>query len=322
MQNGLKVISSLLNNIFLAHKIVGAFMTEHPEQHKNSIHSFKDREARAIWDEERNKRWLSVLDIIAAITEQDDYQKTRNYWKYLKTKLKKDNSELVSGTNQLKLQAPDGKQRLTDMLDSEGVVLLAKAIPNVKAMNFLDWFLYSDNTIDGQSKKKAYQLFESGILKTVDPGTIKCLQQIHAYLFGGLYDFAGQIRTKNISKGGFTFANCMHFPETLQTIERMPETTFDEIMDKYIEMNVAHPFMEGNGRSTRIWLDLMMKRSLKRCVDWSQIDKNEYLAAMRESVSDSTHIKTLVEPVLTTKIDDREMFTKGIDYSYYYEQND
>ena len=320
MQNGLKVISSLLNNIFLAHKIVGAFMTEHPEQHKNSIHSFKDREARAIWDEERNKRWLSVLDIIAAITEQDDYQKTRNYWKYLKTKLKKDNSELVSGTNQLKLQAPDGKQRLTDMLDSEGVVLLAKAIPNVKAMNFLDWFLYSDNTIDGQSKKKAYQLFESGILKTVDPGTIKCLQQIHAYLFGGLYDFAGQIRTKNISKGGFTFANCMHFPETLQTIERMPETTFDEIMDKYIEMNVAHPFMEGNGRSTRIWLDLMLKRSLKRCVDWSQIDKNEYLSAMRESVSDSTHIKALVLPALTTKIDDREMFMKGIDYSYYYEQ--
>ena len=320
MQNGLKVISSLLNNIFLAHKIVGAFMTEHPEQHKNSIHSFKDREARAIWDEERNKRWLSVLDIIAAITEQDDYQKTRNYWKYLKTKLKKDNSELVSGTNQLKLQAPDGKQRLTDMLDSEGVVLLAKAIPNVKAMNFLDWFLYSDNTIDGQSKKKAYQLFESGILKTVDPGTIKCLQQIHAYLFGGLYDFAGQIRTKNISKGGFTFANCMHFPETLQTIERMPETTFDEIMDKYVEMNVAHPFMEGNGRSTRIWLDLMLKRSLKLCVDWSQIDKNEYLSAMRESVSDSTHIKTLVLSALTTKIDDREIFMKSIDYSYYYEQ--
>ena len=322
MQNGLKVISSLLNNIFLAHKIVGAFMTEHPEQHKNSIHSFKDREARAIWDEERNKRWLSVLDIIAAITEQDDYQKTRNYWKYLKTKLKKDNSELVSGTNQLKLQAPDGKQRLTDMLDSEGVVLLAKAIPNVKAMNFLDWFLYSDNTIDGQSKKKAYQLFESGILKTVDPGTIKCLQQIHAYLFGGLYDFAGQIRTKNISKGGFTFANCMHFPETLQTIERMPETTFDEIMDKYVEMNVAHPFMEGNGRSTRIWLDLMLKRSLKRCVDWSQIDKNDYLSAMRESVSDSAHIRALIKSALTTKIDDREMFMKGIDYSYYYEQND
>ena len=135
------------------------------------------------------------------------------------TKLRKEDSEVVSATNQLKLVAPDGKYRLTDTLDAEGVTLLAKHINNTKAMNFLDWFLYSDNTIDGQSKKKAYQLFESGILKTVDPGTIKCLQQIHAYLFAGLYDFAGQIRTKNISKGGFTFANCMHFPATLQTIE-------------------------------------------------------------------------------------------------------
>jgi len=289
-------------------------------EHKKSIRFFNDREVRAVWDDEHSKWWFSVLDIIAAINEQDDYQKTRNYWKYLKTKLRKENSQLVSATNQLKLKASDGKSYKTDTFDAEGVTLLAKHINNTKATNFLDWFLYSDNTIDGQSKKKAYQLFESGILQMAEPGSIKCLQQIHAYLFGGLYDFAGQIRTKNISKGGFTFANCMHFPETLQTIERMPETTFDEIMDKYIEMNVAHPFMEGNGRSTRIWLDLMLKRSLKRCVDWSQIDKNEYLSAMRESVSDSTHIKALVLPALTTKIDDREMFMKGIDYSYYYEQ--
>ena len=221
-------------------------------EHKTSIRFFNDREVRAVWDDAHNKWWFSVLDIIAAINEQDDYQKTRNYWKYLKTKLRKENSQLVSSTNQLKLKASDGKSYKTDTFDAEGVTLLAKHINNTKATNFLDWFLYSDNTIDGQSKKKAYQLFESGILKTVDPGTIKCLQQIHAYLFGGLYDFAGQIRTKNISKGGFTFANCIHFPETLQTIERMPETTFDEIMDKYVEMNVAHPFMEGNGRSTRI----------------------------------------------------------------------
>lgn len=163
-----------------------------------------------------------MLDIIAAINEQDDYQKTRNYWKYLKTKLRKENSQLVSATNQLKLKASDGKSYKTDTFDAEGVTLLAKHINNTKATNFLDWFLYSDNTIDGQSKKKAYQLFESGILKTVEPGSIKCLQQKHAYLFGGLYDFAGQIHTKNISKGGFTFANCMHFPETLHTIEQMP----------------------------------------------------------------------------------------------------
>ena len=297
-------------------------MAEDKEQYKKSIRFFNDREVRAVWDEEHSKWWFSVLDIIAAINEQDDYQKTRNYWKYLKTKLRKENSQLVSVTNQLKLKASDGKSYKTDTFDAEGVTLLAKHINNTKATSFLDWFLYSDNTIDGQSKKKAYQLFESGILQTAEPGSIKCLQQIHAYLFGGLYDFAGQIRTKNISKDGFAFANCMHFPETLQTIERMPETTFDEIMDKYIEMNVAHPFMEGNGRSTRIWLDLMLKSSLKRCVDWSQIDKNEYLSAMRESVSDSTHIKALVLPALTTKIDDREMFMKGIDYSYYYEQED
>ena len=292
------------------------------EQHRISIRFFNDHEVRAVWDDENSKWWFSVLDVIGAINGQDDYQKTRNYWKYLKTKLKKEGNELVSATNRLKLYAPDGKRRLTDALDREGVTLLAKAIPNAKATSFLDWFLYSDNTIDGQSKKKAYQLFESGVLRTIEPGSVKCLQQIHAYLFGGLYDFAGQIRTKNISKGGFTFANCMHFPETLQTIERMPETTFDEIMDKYIEMNVAHPFMEGNGRSTRIWLDLMLKHSLRRCVDWSQINKNDYLAAMRESVTDGTHIKALVKNALTTKIDDREMFMKGIDYSYYYEQND
>ena len=292
------------------------------EQHKISIRFFNGREVRAVWDDENSKWWFSVLDVIGAINGQDDYQKTRNYWKYLKTKLKKEGNELVSATNRLKLYAPDGKRRLTEALDSEGVTLLAKAIPNAKATSFLDWFLYSDNTIDGQSKKKAYQLFESGVLRTIEPGSVKCLQQIHAYLFGGLYDFAGQIRTKNISKGGFTFANCMYFPETLQTIERMPETTFDEIMDKYIEMDVAHPFMEGNGRSTRIWLDLMLKHSLRRCVDWSQINKNDYLAAMRESVSDSTQIKALVKNALTTKIDDRELFMKGIDYSYYYEQND
>ena len=205
-------------------------MAEHKEQHKKSIRFFNDREVRAVWYDSHNKWWFSVLDIIAVINEQDDYQKTRNYWKYLKTKLKKEKNELVSGTNQLKLQAPDGKQRLTDMLDGEGVVLLAKAIPNNKAMAFLDRFTYNDNSIDGQGKKKAYQLFESAILQSAEPGSVKCLQQIHAYLFGGLYDFAGQIRAKNISKGGFTFANCMHFPETLQTIERMPETTFDEIM--------------------------------------------------------------------------------------------
>ena len=287
---------------------------------KISIRFYNDHEVRALWDEDNSKWWFSVLDIIGAINNQDDYQKNRNYWKYLKTKLKKESNELVSLTNQLKLVAPDGKRRLTDVMDSDGVILLAKNIPNNKVNDFLDWFLYSDNTIDGQSRKKAYTLFESGLLGTLEPGSIKCLQQIHAYLFGGLYEFAGQIRSKNISKGGFTFANALHFPTILRSIENMPETTFDEIVDKYVEMNVAHPFMEGNGRSTRIWLDLMFRRSMKKCVDWSKIDKNDYLNAMQKSVVDSSKIKRLLQSALTDKIHDRETFMKGIDYSYYYEQ--
>lgn len=292
------------------------------ETFKKSIRFFNDREVRAVWDDERNCWWFSATDIVRAINDEPEYVKAANYWRWLKRKLSQSGIQFVSGTHKLKIVAADGKKYNSDALLAEDIVILAKHYPNNRAAAFLDWFTYSDNTLDGQSRKKAYQLYESGLLRRLEPGSLKCLQQIHAYIFGGLYDFAGQIRTKNISKGGFTFANCLHFPGTLQVIERMPETSFDEIMDKYVEMNVAHPFMEGNGRSTRIWLDLMLKRSLKLCVDWSQIDKNEYLAAMRQSVSDSSHIKQLVKPALTTKIDDREMFMKGIDYSYYYEQND
>lgn len=288
---------------------------------KTSIRFFNDREVRAVWDEDQNKWWFSALDIVGAINNQEDYAKNRNYWKYLKNKLKKENSELVSGTIQLKLTAADGKKYNTDVLDTKGVMELAKSFPNNNANDFLDWFTYSDNTIDGQSRKKAYALYESDLLKSLEPGSVKCLQQIHAYLFGGLYDFAGQIRSKNISKGGVSFANALHFPVVLPSIEKMPENTLDEIVDKYVEMNVAHPFMEGNGRSTRIWLDLMLKRSLKKCVDWSKINKNDYLTAMERSVVDTTRIKELINSALTGKIDDREMFMKGIDYSYYYEEN-
>ena len=166
----------------------------------------------------------------------------------------------------------------------------------------------------------AYTLFESSLLDSIEVGTVKGLQQIHAYLFGGLYDFAGQIRSVNISKGGFTFAPVAFLSQTLQNIEQMPEGSFDEIADKYVEMNVAHPFREGNGRTTRIWLDLILKKRLGKCVDWSCIDKYAYLAAMERSVADSTEIKRLLRNALTDKVNDREMFMKGIDYSYYYEE--
>lgn len=229
-------------------------------------------------------------------------------------------SQLVSATTQLKLIAPDGKKRLTDILDSEGVVELAKNFPNNKASKFLDWFLYSDTSIDGQSKKKAYTLFESNLINEFEVGTTKGLQQIHAYLFGGLYDFAGQIRERNISKGGYQFVYAQHLKSTLQQIDGMPQTTMEEIILKYAEMNKAHPFMEGNGRSSRIWLDLMLKKEFKKCVDWSRISKENYMNAMIISTVDYSVLAQVIASSLTTKINDREMFMKGIDYSYYYEE--
>ena len=288
---------------------------------KVSIRFFDDREVRAIWDDELSKWWFSVLDIVAVLTDQDDYTKTRNYWKYLKAKLKKENNELVSATTQLKIVAPDGKKRLSDMLDHDGIIALGKTFPSTKANRFIEWFTYSEETIDGKSKSKAYALFESSFIESIEVGTVKGLQQIHAYLFGGLYDFAGQIRAKNIAKGGFQFAMAQFLPNTLKDVEAMQDKTFDQIVDKYVEMNIAHPFMEGNGRSTRIWLDLMFKKELKKCVDWSKISKADYHQAMIKSVANSQPLKIFIKNALTDDIHSREMFMKGIDYSYYYEEN-
>ena len=289
---------------------------------KVSIRFFNDREVRVVWDETLSKWWYSVLDVVGVLNDQDDYTKNRNYWKYLKTKLKKEGNELVSVTNQLKLLAPDGKRRLTDVLDTEGLLQLAACFPNTKASRFVAWLTNSEESIDGKSKSKAYALFESSMIESIEVGTVKGLQQIHAYLFGGLYDFAGNIRTVNIAKGGFQFAMAAYLSSTLQQIDQMPEDTFEQIVDKYVEMNVAHPFREGNGRSTRIWLDLMLKKNLRQCIDWSLVDKKDYLAAMTTSVADSAPIKRLLKGALTDKINDRETFMKGIDYSYYYEQEE
>jgi len=289
---------------------------------KVSIRFFDDKEVRAVWDDDKSKWWFSVLDIIGVLRGVDDYEKNRNYWKYLKAKLKRENNQLGSVTTQFKFTAPDGKKRLANVLDYDGVKELAKSFPSKQANRFIEWFTYSDETIDGKSKAKAYALFDSSLLDTLEVGTIKGLQQIHGYLFGGLYDFAGQIRMLNIAKSGFKFAAARFLPETLKNIEVMPENSFDKIVDKYVEMNIAHPFMEGNGRSMRIWLDLILKKNLHLCVDWSKVGKKEYFSAMEQSVTDSEPIKVLLKSVMTDKISDREVFMKGIDYSYYYEQED
>ena len=288
---------------------------------KISIRFFDDREVRAIWDEENSKWWFSVLDIVAVLRNQDDYTKNRNYWKYLKAKLKKENNELVSTTTQLKLLADDGKRYLTDVFDYEGIVALGKEFPSKTANRFIDWFTFSDESIDGKSKTKAYALFETSFIDSIEVGTTKGLQQIHAYLFGGLYDFAGQSRTKNIAKGGYRFVSTSYLYSTLLEVDNLPETDFDEIVEKYVAMNKAHPFMEGNGRSTRIWLDLILKKQLRKCVDWSKISKTNYMNAMIISAVDGSVLQELLKRGLTSDITSREMFMKGIDHSYYYEEN-
>ena len=286
---------------------------------KQSIRFYNDREVRAVWNEEQSKWYFSIVDIVAAITNSP---RPRVYWGTVKNRQKDTHAELYSKCIQLKLKSADGKHYATDCFAQEDITQVVKTLSSKNITAFLDWFTYSDNSIDGQSRKKAYTLFESGILDDMQAGTIQSLQQIHAYLFGGLYDFAGQIRTKTIWKDGTLFCRAEYLRYNLEQIEQMPQSTFDEIVDKYVEMNIAHPFMEGNGRSTRLWLDLIFKSSIKQCVDWSQIDKKAYLQAMRLSTTDSSAIRELLRGAMTDQINDREIFMKGIDYSYYYEQED
>lgn len=208
------------------------------------------------------------------------------------------------------------------MIDESGVGVLLTIIPSKYRKQVQDWISGMLDPMDEQSKKKAYELYKTDLIEENEIGKTIGLQKIHAYLFEGLYPFAGKIRTKTISKGGFVFANGDFLPQTLRDIDRMPDDTFAQIIDKYIEMNIAHPFMEGNGRSTRIWLDMLLKERIKKCIDWSKIEKNDYLSAMKDSPVNPKPIFDLLKNALTDKVDDRELFMKGIDYSYYYEEEE
>ena len=172
------------------------------------------------------------------------------------------------------------------------------------------------------SKKKAQKLFDSGKIDTIKVGTFAGQKQIHKYMFGDIYEFAGKMRDVNISKGNFRFASVMYLAQSLKQIDKMPQSSFDEIVEKYVEMNIAHPFREGNGRATRIWLDLILKKELKKVVDWNKVDKNDYLSAMERSPVKDIEIKHLLKSALTNKINEREVFMKGINVSYYYEGYD
>ena len=282
---------------------------------KHSIRYFLNKPIRAVWDDDLSKWWYSATDVVFALTDSNN---PRIYWSAIKRR----NPELNTFCKQLKLFSDDGKKYLNDVIDESGIKKLGRILRSKNNLEFEKWLDGSFDPIDEQSKRKAHALFESNVLDLSLVGKTKLLQQIHAYLFEGLYEFAGRIRTKTISKGGFIFANGDFLPQVLRDIDKMPDDTFDEIVDKYIEMNIAHPFMEGNGRATRIWLDLLLKERIAKCIDWSKIEKKDYLEAMVASPVDSNPIFKLLNKALTDDINSRELFLKGIDYSYYYEEED
>ena len=224
---------------------------------KHSIRYFLNKKVRAIWDEGNSKWWYSAVDIVFVITDSNN---PRIYWNALKRR----HPEMNTFCRQLKIYADDNKQYLSDVIDENGISKLRFIIRSSINPEFEGWINGSLDPLDEQSKRKAYQLYKTNLINEDEVGKTISLKKIHAYLFEGLYDFAGKIRTKTISKGGFVFANGNFLPETLLQIDKMPQSTFNEIVEKYIEMNIAHPFMEGNGRATRIWLDLIfIKRYLQ-----------------------------------------------------------
>ena len=280
---------------------------------KHSIRYFNNKPVRAVRDNDNSLWWYSAVDFISILVEPNS---PRRYWNNVKVR----NPELSPFCGQLKLYAGDGKKYLSDVINEEGVRLFLRIIPSKYKKAIQDWTKGLLDSIGEQSKKKAYDFYKIELIEKEEIGKTIALQKIHAYLFEGLYPFAGKIRTKTISKGGFTFANGDFLPQVLRDIDKMADSTFDEIVDKYIEMNIAHPFMEGNGRSTRIWLDLLLINRLSKCVDWSKIEKSDYMDAMKTSPVDPKPIHRLLSDALTDNINDRELFLKGIDCSYYYEE--
>ena len=282
---------------------------------KTSIRTYNGKPIRAVYDDKTNSWFYAAVDLIGVLTSSKN---PRSYWPVFK----KRNPEILTYCKQLKLKALDGKRYMTDILDQEGIDQLLLLLPSRSNESLKKWIKGLGDPLDEQSKNKAYELYDNGLLRDIEVGNTRGLQQIHAYIFGGLYDFAGKIRTRNIMKDNFVFCDVRYLNSTLKKIDRMSEDSLKQIVDKYIEMNIAHPFMEGNGRATRIWLDQILKKNLKKCVDWSKIDKKDYLNAMKRSPLNSKAIYQLIESALTGKINDRQIFMKGIDYSYYYEELD
>lgn len=277
------------------------------------IRFFKTKPIRVIWNKKKLQWYYSAVDLIQQLVKPTN---ARKYWNDLKTKTK----GLAKCCLKAKLEAEDGKYYETDVVNDVGISNIIVSLPNKQNIDIFGWIQMLCKSTDEQSKLKAYSLQTGNLLNSLEPGTVDSLLKIHNYIFGGIYSFAGKPRTKNISKGGFVFALCEHFPILFKQNDEKPQHDFDSIIDKYIEMNIIHPFMEGNGRATRIWLDLILKKELEMCVDWKKIDKKEYLEAMKISHIKADPIHDLIKNALTDKINDREIFIKGIDQSYFYEE--
>ena len=280
---------------------------------KTSIRYFNKKPVRSRRDEETSSWLVCAIDLIAAVVETTN---PRIYWYTIKRR----HSELIANCKQLKMISSDSKAHNTDCLTIKGIDILLVILPSKQRPILKSWLKGNNDSLDERSKQKAYDLIDSEVIKDIEVGTTKGLRKIHSYLFDGLYDFAGKIRSRNISKGGFMFANALYLPNILKDIDKMPQSSLEEIVDKYVEMNIAHPFLEGNGRSTRIWLDQILISSIGKCVDWSKIDKNAYLNAMKVSPSSPKDIFELIKNALTGDTNNKELINKGIDYSYYYEE--
>ena len=291
------------------------YSTEWDMEVKTSVRYYNNTPVRSRWDELNKKWWYSAVDIVFITTGSTN---SRRYWNTYKSR----HTEVSTICGQLKMKASDGKYYLTDVLDENGINILLMDISGTNKQEIVKWVKGLASPLDEESRARAYELYSNNYLNNISIGTIDGLIKIHKYLFEGIFPFAGKIRSKNISKGGFIFANCMYLPTILSDIEKMKEDTIEDIVKKYVEMNIAHPFMEGNGRATRIWIDLIIRKSLKKSIDWSKIDKKDYLMAMEESTTNITHIYELIKRALTDDIDNHELFMKGIDYSYYYEEID
>lgn len=282
---------------------------------KTSFRFYNDIPIRAAFDDDTSSWLYAAVDLVETLTSS---KSPRKYWHALK----KRHPKMSTFCKQLKLVSRDGKSYMTDVINDNGVEELLLILSRYNDNNIISLLKGLNNSLDEKSKQKAYELYDNGLLDDIEIGTAKGLQQIHSYIFGGLYDFAGKIRTKTIMKDNFVFCDARYLKQALKNIDSMPQSSLKEIVDKYIEMNIAHPFMEGNGRSTRIWLDQILKSNLNQCIDWSKIDKKDYLNAMKESPLNTKPIYKLIKSSLTDKTNDRELYMKGIDYSYYYEEVD